>query len=218
MDESAADRLVDDVYRRLRDDIVAGTLAPGERLSVPALAAQLQVSRSPVRDAVARLVQERLATEAPRRGAVVARVGVRELSALYEVREVLEGLAARLAVDNVGQRLVRSLAAVMAEHEAAVATGDLARHFQLDLRFHSLIREAAGNAELTRFLDDIQIQVRLAMQTTSVTGGPERALDDHRAILAAIDAGDGLAAERASRDHIIRLRDALNASAIAPVR
>jgi DNA-binding GntR family transcriptional regulator len=97
-----ADRIADTVDEKLCNAIFARTLQPGTRLSVPALAAELGVSRSPVREAVLRLTQERLAREEPRRGAVVAHIGPRELTALYEVREVLEGLAARLAVENSG--------------------------------------------------------------------------------------------------------------------
>lgn len=202
-------RVADAVYERLRERIVDGELEPGTKLSVPALAGSLEVSRSPVRDAVLRLVQERLAREEPRRGAVVARVGPAELVAIYEVREVLEGLAARLAVENAGRRLVRALQETLEEHEAAMRTADLAASTEADLRFHRLIREAAGNPEVVRLLDDIQTQVRLAMRTTTVTAGPRQAVDDHRAILTAIESGDAVAAEQAARAHVFRLRGVL---------
>ncbi|MGH3636939.1 MAG: GntR family transcriptional regulator, partial [Mycobacterium sp.] len=154
-------------------------------------------------------VLERLAREEPRRGAVVARVGLRDLAVLYEVREVLEGLAARLAVENSGRRLVRALHETTDEHEQSVAAGDMEQHMFHDLHFHALIRDAAGNAEVKRLLDDIQTQVRLAMQTTAITAGPQRALADHRVLLAAIESGDPIAAEQAARAHIARLRQAL---------
>ncbi|MEU3269338.1 GntR family transcriptional regulator [Saccharomonospora sp. NPDC006951] len=202
-------RVTDAVYERLREMIFTGELAPGARLSVPALAESLEVSRSPVRDAVLRLVQERLAREEPRRGAVVARVGTVELASIYEIREVLEGLAARLAVENAGRKLVRALKEALDEHEAAMRTADLAASTEADLRFHRLIREAADNPELVRLLDDVQTQVRLAMRTTTVTAGPRQAIDDHRAILTAIESGDATAAEQAARAHIFRLRTVL---------
>lgn len=209
----ARTRVADDVYGRLREMIFTGELAAGARLSVPALAEVLEVSRSPVRDAVLRLVQERLATEEPRRGAVVARVGLAELAAIYEIREVLEGLAARLAVENAGRKLVWALREAVDEHDAAVRRADLAASTEADMRFHRLIREAAGNPEVVRLLDDVQAQVRLAMRTTTVTAGPRLAVDDHRAILTAIESGDGVAAEQAARAHIFRLRSALRKQA-----
>lgn len=202
-------RIADIVYERLREEVVDGVLPPGARLSVPALADRMNVSRSPVREAVQRLIQERLAREEPRRGAVVASVGPAELATVYQAREVLEGLAARLAVENAGRRLVDELAGVLAEHELAVDAEDYAGHVEADTRFHSLIRRAGANPEVVRMLDEIQTQVRLAMRTTSVTGGPRRALEDHRAILAAIRSADPDAAERAARTHVARLRDVL---------
>jgi DNA-binding GntR family transcriptional regulator len=202
-------RVTDRVHRELRDQIIAGELAAGARLSVPALATRFGVSRSPVREAIVRLVHERLAREEPRRGAVVADVSLRSLIAIYEVREVLEGLATRLAVENAGRRLVRTLQEVLGEHEHAVSRVDLTAVSEADLAFHRLIREAADNPELVRMLDDVQIQVRLAMRTTQVTRGPKLALADHRAIFTAMERGDSLAAEEAARAHIARLRSAL---------
>lgn len=207
------DRLGDTVYERLRDEILVGVLSPGSRLSVPALAERLTVSRSPVRDAVLRLTQERLAREEPRRGAVVAEVSLADLAALYEVREVMEGLAARLAVENAGRKFVDELAAAVASHEQVVAAADIAGHYVADTRFHQLIRQASGNDEVIRVLDDIQGRVRLAMRSTTVTAGPEQAVCDHRAILEAIRSGDPADAEAAARAHIARLKRELHDNA-----
>jgi DNA-binding GntR family transcriptional regulator len=209
----AADRLGDTVYERIREEVLSGDLPAGTRLSVPAIAARLDVSRSPVRDAVLRLTQEGLAREEPRRGAVVARITAADLVTLYEVREVLEGLAARLAVENAGRRLVDNLAEVTRRHETAVQASDLAGHFEADTTFHRIIREAGGNTEVCHMLDRIGGKVRLAMRTTSVTAGPRQALRDHKAILAAIRKGDPAHAESVARAHISRLRTALAAAA-----
>ncbi|AXK31864.1 GntR family transcriptional regulator [Streptomyces armeniacus] len=209
-------RVADRVHHELREQIIAGDFPAGARLSVPALAERLGVSRSPVREAIVRLVHERLAREEPRRGAVVADVSHKALIAIYEVREVLEGLATRLAVENAGQRLIRTLVDVLREHEHAVSAVDLATASEADMTFHRLIREAADNAEVVRMLDDVQTQVRLAMRTTQVTGGPKLAVADHRAILTAMEAGDPAAAENAARAHIARLRTVLAEQAEGP--
>jgi DNA-binding GntR family transcriptional regulator len=200
------DRVADTVHASLREAIVSGALKPGTRLSVPALARQLGVSRSPVREAVLRLTQERLAIEEARRGAVVAQIGIQELVSLYEVREVLEGLAARLAVENSGRRMVDAVRKVLDEHEQAVATSSLEAHTQADMRFHRIIREASGNQRLIGLLEGIQTEVRLAMLTTTVTAGPRLALADHQAIFDAIRRGDPETAEHSARSHIARLR------------
>jgi DNA-binding GntR family transcriptional regulator len=209
-------RVTDRVHQELRDQIISGDLPAGARLSVPALAAKLDVSRSPVREAIVRLVHERLAREEPRRGAVVADVSLKNLIAIYEVREVLEGLATRLAVENAGRRLIRTLEEVLGEHERAVSAVDLTAASEADMTFHRLIREAADNPEVVRMLDDVQTQVRLAMRTTQVTGGPKLAVADHRAIFAAMEVGDPVAAEEAARAHIARLRSVLVEQAGGP--
>lgn len=206
-----SDRVTDSVYEALREAIFSGILPAGGKLSVPALAEKLNVSRSPVREAVVRLTQDRLAVEQPRRGAVVAQVGVQELAELYVVREVLEGVAARLAVERGGPRLVEDLSEVLDRHEQAVSVSDVAAHTELDMHFHQLLRQACGNGHVIRMLDEIQAQVRLAMVTTRVTGGPRQAVKDHRAIVEAVAAGDPERAERVARAHIVRLRDALQA-------
>ena len=89
--------LTQSVVRRLRDEIFAGQMAPGTPLSVPGLAARLEVSRSPVREAVQQLVVEGLAEYTPRVGAKVAALDEASLRHVFEVREVLDGLAARQA-------------------------------------------------------------------------------------------------------------------------
>lgn len=209
-------RVTDHVHHELREQIIAGDLPASARLSVPALAARLGVSRSPVREAIVRLVHERLAREEPRRGAVVADVSHKALTAIYEVREVLEGLAARLAVENAGRRLIRTLEEILQEHERAVSAEDPTAASEADMTFHRLIREAADNAEVVRMLDDVQTQVRLAMRTTRVTAGPTLAIADHRAIVTAMEAGDPAAAEEAARAHIARLRSVLAEQAAGP--
>ncbi|HWC84496.1 MAG TPA: GntR family transcriptional regulator [Pseudonocardiaceae bacterium] len=204
-----SERITDAVYESLRQAIFSGALQPGTKLSVPGLAERLEVSRSPVREAVVRLTWDRLAVEEPRRGAVVARVDLADLAELYEVREVLEGVAARLAVRRAGPALAGELERILRKHEQAVALGNLAEHTELDMSFHSRIREAGGNHHVIRALDEIQAQVRLAMVTTTVTSGPHSAVADHRRIVAAIRTGDADAAEEAARAHIARLKHAL---------
>ena len=210
IDIAPTQRIADSVYDGLRDAVLDGRLAPGSKLSVPALAQRLEVSRSPVREAVARLIAEGLAVESPRRGAVVATITPADLAELYEVRSSLEGVAARLAVQRTGGAgLADRLDEVLARHQAALAGNDTDAIEECDTAFHRMLREASRHAYAIRLLDQIQSQVRLAMRTTMVTAGPERALADHRAIVAAVRLGDAELAERRARDHVDRLRDAL---------
>lgn len=202
-------RVGDWVHEMLSQAIFSGELLPGERLSVPTLADKLDVSRSPVREAVQRLVQERLAVETPHHGAVVAKVDDDDLRPLYEVREALEGMAARLATARVDGDQLRQLADIHEDHLKAVRSGDLERHIDLDQRFHRQLRDIASNPWLSGYLDQIQGQVRLAMLSSSLTAGLEQAVADHGEILDAIASRDEDHAEAVARRHIARLRDEL---------
>lgn len=203
------ERVSDWAYRQIRAAILRGSMPLGDRLSIPALAADLGVSRSPVRQAVQQLVQEGLAAEEPHRGAFVARVTVDELHGVYSVREVLEGLAARTAAEVATGADLAELDRLCTEHRKAIDRGDMEAHFDLDMRFHRITRLMSGNDALVRLLDQIQGQIQLAMLTTSVRDGAEHALHDHELILAAIRSGDADAAESTARAHIARLRQTL---------
>ena len=163
-----------------------------------------------MREAVQRLVHEGLAISAPHKGAMVARISIENLQELYEVREMLEGLAARRATERLDSTGRRALASLVEQHREAVEREDLAGHMRLDIRFHLRIRELAGNEPLAKMLDHLQGQVRLAMYSLwGRYAAPQRALEDHQKILAAMLSSDPDAAERAARAHITRVRIAL---------
>jgi DNA-binding GntR family transcriptional regulator len=206
------ERVGEVLYRTLRDRIVSGAMRPGTRLSVPALAEEFQVSRSPVRDAVIRLVQEELARETLNRGAVVARIEGEELVSLYEAREALECAATRLAAQRYGPALRRRLLALLTEHRRVAEAGDFARHIELDAAFHREIRQAAASPVLARMLDGVQSRVLVAMRSTSIAGGMVQAVADHQAIFEALGSGDPEAAAEAGRAHIRRLKELLRAT------
>jgi DNA-binding GntR family transcriptional regulator len=111
-----SERVGEAVYRQLRQRILIGQLSPGSRLSVPAIARELGVSRSPVRDAVLQLVREGLGQETLNRGAVVRTLSREELANLYEAGEALEGMAARLAAHRCGPALRRRLSELLEMH------------------------------------------------------------------------------------------------------
>lgn len=202
--------LADQAYLSLREAILSGQLEPLTPLSVPGVARQLGISRSPAREAIARLAAEGLARIEPRRGAVVARITVEDLNEIYEVREVLEGLASRLAAKIIKEPQLAELANVVAEHRVAIESGDVNAHMACDQRFHRIIREIAANGRLTDSLDRLQGEIRVAMNTTHrLNGGMQQALAEHEEILAALERNDPHAAEEVARRHIRRLRESL---------
>jgi DNA-binding GntR family transcriptional regulator len=191
------------IYRELRRRILMGHLPPGSRLSVPALAREFGVSRSPVRDAVLHLVRDGLGQETLNRGAIVRRFSPENLVSLYEAMEALEGMAARLAADRSDGAVHRRLTDMVHEHPQADA-------------FHREIWTAAASPVLSRMLEDIQGQLRLAMCSASLSGGNAHTIEDHQEVLEAIASGDADASEAAARRHVVRLRAMLWEVAASP--
>ncbi len=196
--------LANRVELRLREAILSGELPPGSHLSVPELARRLGVSRTPVRDAVYALERAGLAELRPRQGAVVFGGGRDELTHLFELREALDGMAARLAATRMPPAQRRELQTVMKQHTGAIRRSDVDRHVELDIEFHRLIRDGAGNPRLAEDLGRLRDQIRLVMRAVSSEPGAmgRGVLADHHAILDAIVRSAPGDAERAARRHV----------------
>jgi DNA-binding GntR family transcriptional regulator len=209
-------RITDSVYLTLRTAIIRHDLAPGFHLSVPALAEQLGVSRSPIREAVQKLVSEGLATEEPRRGAHVTKHDSPELRSLFQVRSVLDGVAARLVAKQHGDELISKLDGLMSAHLEAVEANDPERFIALDIQFHLTILRACENNVVKDMLSQIYDRINRPVEAPPIIIGPEKSRRDHRAILDAIIAGDAQRAEEAARGHVDHLIDWLEQSITAP--
>lgn len=200
--------LVDRAYQELRAAILENRLPPGTPMSVPALAREMGISRSPVREALQRLVHDGLLSYTRHRGAEVARVDLADLRQLYLVREMLEGLAARLATETVGPAGLADLRQILAEHASALRedAGEAA-HITLDIRFHAKIRDLADNTHLLRALEPLAGRSHFALHSLwRSPEAPALALSEHELVFAAMIAGDPAAAESAARRHIANLR------------
>lgn len=207
-----ASRLADQVHDWLKEQVLTQRLLPGQRLSVPAIAHELEISRSPVREAVQRLVQEGLCTERPHQGAEVARADLPSLVDLYVVRAVLEGLSAELAAQAGDETLTEDLLEIHATHQAAYDTGRHADVIRADMEFHRRILQAAGNDELVRVTEPIVQRMYLAI-LAGEQHWPSRALDEHRAVIDALRERNGSRAKSAMVRHIHRVRRDLMAKA-----
>ncbi|GAA2595188.1 GntR family transcriptional regulator [Actinomadura fulvescens] len=205
---AAGSLLAERAYDELRAAILENRLPPGTALSVPALADRMSISRSPVREAVQRLIHDGLATHVPHRGAEVSSVDIEDLRQLYVVRESLEGLAARLATERLDVAALTRLEEILAAHERVLAEGGgEGAHIQQDMRFHQVIRNLSGNTHLIDILDQLQGRAHLGLHTLwRHPHAPRLALEEHRKVYEAMAAGDPDAAERAARNHVTRLR------------
>lgn len=205
MQPIASARVVDVVRDQLRSAILAGDIAPGSRLSVPELARQLGVSRSPVREAVLLLVGEGLAVEQSRRGVEVARLELADVLELYELRTSLESLAARHAAERMTSTDLAALRGVL-DAQGAAAVGDARSFRELDHRFHEIVSRTCGNARLARHAALLAREMRLAGPL--LVGAPwhlRQSHEEHRTIERALRQRDGPAAENAMRAHLSRV-------------
>jgi DNA-binding GntR family transcriptional regulator len=211
--------LVESVYRALSAQIVDGRLAAGTRLRQEDLAAQFDVSRQPVLQALRRLAADGLAVEADRRGTLeVAALDADRLVEIYDVRAQLDALAARRAAERVKAGRARPLdAGLIARGRAALASGELAQLVETDAAFHNAVYAASGNRLIAPLLRSQWIHVERAMSASLRQHGIRDGVwDEHAAMLRAINAGDAPGAERLARHHalhaaevlVARLRDA----------
>lgn len=201
------ERVVDTVRETLREAILEGRLAPGQKLSVPELARQMGVSRSPVREAILQLVAEGLAVERTRRGVVVAKLSVRDLGEIYEVREVLETLAVRLAAQRIRPEQLRAMWAVLEQQHQAIETHNPQLYSQTNHQLHALISQGSGNPRLHRILTLLFGEMQLAFRTLSNNPAHTmRGHQEHRQIVEALEARNPSAAEAAMRVHLNNTR------------
>ncbi|MEW1960333.1 GntR family transcriptional regulator [Kineococcus sp. NPDC059986] len=211
---SSAELLGDTVYADLLERVVDGRLPPGTVLSVAALAVELGVSRSPVRESVQRLITEGIAVTSAHSAARVATVGPSELEEVLRVREVLDGLAAAEATNRADAEGVRRLVEALAEHERTLGDPpDPAVDAALDVRFHALLRQLSGNATLADTLRRLEVRAHLfGAGLWTDRRHRELAVAEHRRIVEAVEAGDVEAARRNAAAHVaalaVRLRRA----------
>lgn len=191
----------DALYEYLRGAILSGVLQPNERLVETEIARLSGVSRTPVREALHKLLIDKL-VEDTGRGLVVRSVTREQLSDLCAVREVLEGMASRLAAIRRPSFELSELALVAEEFNKAGEAGDVAAMVEQNGKFHESIWRASGNRYLADLLRTLRERVeQLQVTTLSAAGRAETAAGEHAEILAAISAGDADTAERIAMEH-----------------
>lgn len=203
--------LADRVFTRLQDDIVRGEIPPGSKVSETELAARYGVSRGPLREAIRRLESRKLLEREVHVGTRVASLSFNDLIEIYHVREALEGMAARLAAVHMTEQEVAGLAGVLHQHEQQQDIREDIAYFQRegDLDFHYRIIQGSHNATLVQMLiGELYHLVRMyRYQFSSVANRPQKALNEHRRIVEAIEARDQEMAELLMRRHISRARE-----------
>lgn len=206
---TGASSRVDEAFGYLKATILSTKLAPGTAINELQLAAQLGISRTPVREAVRKLEQEGLVVRLPNRGVIVRELSLRTVLDIWQVREILEPTAARMAAGRVdpsaldvleaGLRRLRYVTGRLEDYEASHA---------LDVDLHRLVARSTGNDSLARTIETMNDRVSLVRMVSSPTRF-HRSIDEHCAVVAALRAGDASAAHEAMLTHLVNAREGL---------
>ncbi|MET0434855.1 MAG: GntR family transcriptional regulator [Cellulomonas sp.] len=193
-------------YRHVKDALLSGRLPAGEMVSEGDVAAELAMSRTPVREAFLRLSTEGWLRLFPKRGALVVPAAPGEAEAVVEARLLLESHAVDVVVGSTAARdaLAAELRGLLTRQRDAVAAGDLAAYAEHDAAFHLAVVAAGGNELLTGFSVALRERQR-RMVALSVGAAGERApgfVEGHEALVAAIEAGDAAAFRDRLREHL----------------
>ncbi len=195
--------LRDVVFNTLRQAILRGELAPGERLMEMRLAERLGVSRTPIREAIRKLELEGLVLMVPRKGAEVARISEKSLRDVLEVRRSLEELAAELACQRMSEDQIQELTAARDRFAESVAGGDIMEMAENDEKFHDVIYNGTGNARLVQILNNLREQMyRYRLEYIKEADKRQILLIEHERIVKAIRARHVAEAKEAMREHI----------------
>jgi DNA-binding GntR family transcriptional regulator len=191
----------DRAYYAIRELIVTLELPPGSVVREPDLTERLGIGRTPVREALRRLAQERLVEVFPRRGMFVTKVDVRDLARLCEVRLALEPEAARLAAERATQADLAELRAVLGELDGR-RERDPRELIDLDERIHRAIYHASHNPYLAETLEEYYTHALRIWMVALARTDIGAAVGGHRSVLEAVVRGDGARAARLMREHV----------------
>ena len=202
--ERSTVRLADFVYRQIFDAVVLGRIAPGERLVQEVLAEEMDVSRTPVREALLRLEAEGIIEASDRGGFMVRSLDLDEVRATYELRAAVEGYAARLVAERGDEELIGLIRKAIVE--AAGGAASAGEGYELNRRVHRSIVEATGNPMFLDSVDSIWGRGQAFRMFARMHAADLHFLNadpSHEDVLEAIERGDGRAAQEAMTAHIL---------------
>lgn len=216
--------LFDQVYDILWQRIIAGEITHGTRLSDLDWSKKLNVSRTPVREAMRKLQQDGILVQLDRGGCEIRRMSPNDLRSLYRCRAVLESLAVREAMDRFSEKEAKKLGELIDETQAALDSQEFDRAFALNTRFHNVILELSNNTYLKHLLTDLRRMILFARSSLMIAAHQSeisnsyaehlhRVQVDHREILEAMIARDTDRAAARMQEHLFSTGDDMAALA-----
>lgn len=208
--------LHEEVVNRIRAILLDGEIPPGARIPERDFCEKLQISRTPLREALKVLAAEGLVQLLPHRGSRAARLTDKDMRDLFEVCQGLEALAGELACERIGDAEIGEVAAAHAAMALHYRSGDLIQYYRCNRAIHEAIVAAAGNPVLTSLYNSVTARIRCARYVTPMT--PERwalALSEHEAILNALQRRDGVGLSHILRTHLRHKREEVQQAGFA---
>lgn len=201
--------IADKLFLDLRRAILEGEIPAGKKISEPELATAYGVSRGSLREALGKLENCNLVIRKPNIGARIIGFSTTQLLDIYQIREAMEGMAARLAAENMTEEEIARLRHILEQHKAEIAQHQNYSQQDVDLDFHFSIIQGSKNTRLIRMLcQDLYDLVRFyRFRLQSGFSRSEQAFQEHNLIVAAIERRDGEMAETLMRHHIRASRD-----------
>jgi DNA-binding GntR family transcriptional regulator len=191
------------VHNYVREQILSGEIAAGERLIETKIAAEIGTSRTPVREALHSLEMEGLIESIPRVGYTVKPISDKEVEEICDIRTAIEGLAAGWALQKAQEKVVRELRKNVATAEERLARGQITDFIDLDAQFHEIIAKCSGSSRLLELAQTLRRHMlRYRVQSIYSPVNVAAAINGHKAILFALEKGDPDAVNQAIKQHL----------------
>ncbi len=223
IEQAGSQNLHEATFQTLRSLLVEGKIAPGSKLNERELAERLNVSRTPIREAIRRLAADGLVELIANRGAIAIQLSLEDVIHTFDVIAELEGYSGELAAQNISDSTLSELEALQYEMMASYARRDLSSYYKLNLGIHHLINQAANNPILTKLFSQVNARIEALRFRSNQDGVKwEKAVEEHQEMLDALKARDSARMRKVMISHVTNKRNVvvqlLKSEEIAQVR
>ncbi len=196
--------LVEHIVENIEQQIIDGTLKPGEHIIEAALCKKLNISRSPIREACRIMESRGYVVRIPRRGVFVAQVSPREAEDIYRIRASLESLATYLAVKKMDPETLKQMKVLHLKMIKLAEKENISGYYRINLKFHEILTNACGNKRLIQMIDTFVKQTRrYRIEVLSISGRLKASIENHEKIIRSIEQGDAEQAELLRKNTIL---------------
>lgn len=196
------------IFQKLRSLLIEGAITPGSKLNERELAESLNVSRTPIREAIRRLAADGLVELIANRGAIAIKLSHEDVVQTFDVIAQLEGYSGELAAKNISPSALSELEALQYEMMASYARRDLSSYYKLNLKIHHLISHAANNAVLTQLFSQANARIEALRFRSNQNGVKwERAVEEHQEMIDALKTHNSERMRKVMIQHVMNKRD-----------